>query len=62
MYIRSEMMACQIKSARTMEMRTHTHTNSYLTTIQKSIQSVSDHVNGRKEDLKRNFKMYTIFP
>ena len=64
MYIRSEMMGCQIKSARTMEMRTHTHThtNSYLTTIQKSVQSVSDHVNGRKEDLKRNFKMYAVFP
>jgi len=34
MYIRSEMMGCQIKSARTMEMRTHTHTHTQIPTLQ----------------------------
>ena len=57
------MMGCQIKSARTMEMRAHTHTHKFLPyNHTKSVQSVSDHVNGRKEDLKRNFKMYAVFP
>ena len=44
-----------------MHAHAHTHTNSYLTTIQISVQGVSNHVNGRKEDIKRNFKMYAIF-